>query len=130
MAEPREGRVQTKFQPKTLEILASVTPEMNYKELEANLLRLAKEELGETSCGGQFIEKEKWWWNQQETTKAKKNAFEKWQLSREEQGHEQYKFKKKESRKAVTIAKENAYEDLYQKRYAHRLGSNVCYSKS
>ena len=46
------------FLPKALEILASVTPELNYEELEANLLRLAKEELVETSGGGKFIEKE------------------------------------------------------------------------
>ena len=60
--------------PKAQEILASVKPEMNYEELEADLLRLAKEELGETSGGGQFIENEIWLWNQQvkEATKAKK----------------------------------------------------------
>ena len=46
------------FLPKALEILASVTQEMNYEELEANLLQLANEELGERSDGGQFIEKE------------------------------------------------------------------------
>ena len=105
------------FLPKALEILASVTPEMNYEELEANLLQLAKKELGETSSGEQFIEKETWWWNQQvtESSKAKKEAFKKWQLSGEEQGHEQYKVKKRESKKAVAIAKENAHEDLYQK---------------
>ena len=40
------------FLPKALEIVASVTPEMNYEELEAYLLQLAKEELGETSGGG------------------------------------------------------------------------------
>ena len=117
MAEPTEGRVQTKILPKALEILASVIPEMNYGELEANILQFAKEELGETSGGGQLIEKETWWWNQQvnESTKAKKYAFKKWRLSREEQDHEQYKVKKRESKKAVAIAKENAYEDLYQK---------------
>ena len=105
------------FLPKAQEILASVTPEMNYDKLEADLLRLAKEELGETSGGGQFIEKETWWWNQQvkEATKAKKDSFKKWQLSGEEQDREQYRVKKKEAKKAVAIAKENAYEDLYQK---------------
>ena len=46
-----------KFLPTALEILASVTPEMNYEALEANLLQLANEELGETSGGGQLIEK-------------------------------------------------------------------------
>ena len=53
---------------------------MNYEELEGDLLRLAKEELGETSGGGQFIEKETWWWNQQvnNVTKAKKKSFKKW----------------------------------------------------
>ena len=89
----------------------SVTPEMNYEE--ANLLRLAKEELGETPGGGQLIEKETWWWNQhvKEATKAKKDAFKKWQLSREEQDHDQNKVKKNVSKKAVAIAKENTYEE-------------------
>ena len=84
------------FLPKALEILAYVTPEMNYEELEANLLQLAKEELGETSGGGQFVENDTLWWNQQvkESTKATKDAFKKWQLSGEEQDHEQYKVKK------------------------------------
>ena len=53
------------FLPKAVEILAFVTPKMKYEELEANLLQLAKDELGDTSGGGQFIEKEIWWWNQQ-----------------------------------------------------------------
>ena len=44
--------------PKALEILASVTPEMNYEELEANLLQLAKEELGETPGGGRLIKRD------------------------------------------------------------------------
>ena len=43
--------------PKALEILAYVSPEMNYEELEANILQLAWDEFGETSGGGQFIEK-------------------------------------------------------------------------
>ena len=116
------------YLPKALEILASVTPEMNCEELEANLLQLAKEKLGETSGGGHFIEKETWWWSQQvkESTKAKKDAFKKWQLSGEEQDHEQYKVKKKESKKAVVIAKENAYEDLYQK-LDSREGTDMIY---
>ena len=40
MAEPIEGRVQSYISTKALEILASVTPEMNYEELKANLLQL------------------------------------------------------------------------------------------
>ena len=101
---------------------------MNYEELETNLLQLAKEELGETSGGGQLIEKETWWWNQQvkESTKVKKDAFKKRQLSGEEQDHEQYKVKKKEIQKAVAIAKENAYEDLYQK-LDSREGTDMIY---
>ena len=79
MVEPREGRVQTKRFTKSTRNTG--------EELEADLLRLAKEELGETSGGGQLIEKETWWWNQQvkEATKAKEDSFKKWQLSREEQ---------------------------------------------
>ena len=41
------------------------------------------------------------------------DAFKKWQLSGEEQDHVQYNVKKKESKIAVAIAKEN--EHLYQK---------------
>ena len=83
---------------------------MSYEELETNISRLAKEELGETSGCGQFIETEIWWWNQQvkEAIKAKKDDFRKRQLSGEEQDHEQYKVKKRESKKDVAIAKENA----------------------
>ena len=92
MVEPREGRVLSKAQ----EILAFVTPKMNYEELEADQFRLAKEELRDTSGGGQFLEKETWWWNQwvKKTTKAKTDSFEKWQHSGEKQDREPYKVKK------------------------------------
>ena len=65
--------------------------------------------------------------NQQvkESTKVKKDAFKKWQLSGEEQDHEQYKVKKKVSKK--DIAKENAYEDLYQK-LDSKEGTNMIYN--
>ncbi len=70
-------------------------------------MKYAKEELGETSGGGQFIEKETWWWNKhvKESTKAKKDAFKKWQHSGEEQHHEQYKVKKRESKKLKLLPK-------------------------
>ena len=61
-----------------------------------------------------------------ESTKAKKDAFKKWQLSGEEQDHEQYKVKKRESKNAVPIAKEKAYEDLHQK-LDSREGTYVIY---
>ena len=116
------------FLPKAQKMLAYVTPEMNYDKLEADLLRLAKEELGETSGGGQFIENETWWLHQQvkEATKAKKDSFTEWQLSGEDQDREQYKVKKKEAKKGEAIAKENAYEDLYQK-LDSREGTDMIY---
>ena len=63
------------------------------------------------------MEKETWWWTDQiqDATTAKKKAFKKWQLSKEDEDKEVYKTRKKECKKTVAIAKDEAYAELYEK---------------
>ena len=83
--------------------------DMEYKDLD-NCIS------GESYPGGLYVEKESWWLADQiqEAMTAKKEAFKKWQQSKDDEDKEVYKVTKKECKKAVTIAKEEAYADLYK----------------
>ena len=91
--------------------------DMEYKDVENRILDIAKSKLGESCPGGRYVEKETWWWTDQiqDATTAKKKAFKKWQLSKEDEDKEVYKTRKKECKKAVAIAKDEAYAELYEK---------------
>ena len=91
--------------------------DMEYKDVENRILDIAKSKLGESCPGGRYVEKETWWWTDQihDATTAKKKAFKKWQISKEDEDKEVYKTRKKECKKAVAIAKDEAYAELYEK---------------
>ena len=78
---------------------------------------LYKGVLGESYPGGRYVEKETRWWTYQiqEATTAKKEAFKKWPQSKDDEDKEVYKVTEKECKKAVAIAKEDAYAELYKK---------------
>jgi len=84
--------------------------------------RSTKETLGLSRGGGNRMEGA-WWWNKEvkEKVKAKKEAFAKFMSSSSEEERVQkklgYKAVKKVARKAVAIAKSQAFDRLY-----HRLG--------
>ena len=90
---------------------------MEYKDAENCIFDIAKSKLGESYPGGRYVEKETWWWTDQiqEATTAKKEAFKKWQQSKDDEDKEVYKVTNKECKKAVAIAKEEAYAELYKK---------------
>ena len=78
---------------------------------------IAKSKLGESYPGVRYMDNETWWWTDQilEVTTAKKEAFKKWQQSKDGEDKEVYKVTKKECKKVVAIAKEEAYAELYKK---------------
>ncbi len=75
---------------------------------------IAKSKLGESYPGVRYMDNETWWWTDQilEVTTAKKEAFKKWPQSKDDEDKEVYKVTEKECKKAVTIAKEEAYAEL------------------
>ena len=60
-------------------------------------------------------DRETWWWNEevQESIKEKKEAKKAWDKIRDENTKKIYKEKKSKAKKAVLMAKERAYNDLY-----------------
>ena len=85
-------------------------------EVVSNVLRIAaKETLGETS-GKAGRKEETWWWNEevQKAVEKKKEKKRMRDLNRCEKTIEEYKKANKEAKKAVAIAKEAVYKDLYK----------------
>ena len=79
------------------------------------MLRNGKEILGESS-GKIFENKETWWFNQevQTATKQKKEAKKRWEETQLEENRIAYKEKNKIAKRTVAIARNNAYDQLYQ----------------
>ena len=61
--------------------------DMEYKDVENSILDIAKSRLGESYPGGLYVEKEICWWTNQiqGATTAKKEAFKKWQQSKDDE---------------------------------------------
>ena len=95
----------------------SVTVQLDWKDIETILISTAKEVFGETSGKGAYNEKESWWWNDevQRTVINKKTAFKRYQQTKAEQDQRLYRKASKEAKKSVAIAKEHAFEELYDK---------------
>jgi len=87
----------------------------------ADCIRRSAREVLRVSRGGSGRMKGAWWWNEEVKgkVKAKQEMFKALMESRTEEEVEfnkvQYKIAKKEAKKAMTVAKNDAYERLYQK---------------
>ena len=89
---------------------------LDRQEINHILVETAKEVFGETSGKRTYTENETWWW-QEETRKAvalKRATFKEFQMNKSE-NKEEFREANRASRKAVRIAKDAAYEDLYTK---------------
>lgn len=78
------------------------------------ILRVAKEVLGESN--GKIMEnKESWWFNEevQKKTKLKKEAKKRWEQTQSDEDRQRYRECNKEAKKAVAIAKYEAYDQMY-----------------
>ena len=90
---------------------------LDWQEINQILVETAKEVFGETSGKGTYTEKETSWW-QEETRKAvalKRATLKQFQMNKSDENKEKFREANRASRKAVRIAKDAAYEDLYAK---------------
>ena len=79
------------------------------------ILRVAREILGESS-GKIFENKETWWFKEEvkDATKQKRETKKRWEDTQMEEDHIAHKEAKKLAKKVVAIAKDRAYDQLYQ----------------
>ena len=81
------------------------------------MLRKTAETVLEVTFWKRKGDKETWWWNEevQKSINEKKEAKKAWDKLRDENTKKVYKEKKSKAKKAVAMAKERAYDDLYAK---------------
>jgi hypothetical protein len=77
---------------------------------------VASEEFGVTK-GGKREAKETWWWNEkvQKAIKERKDCFRRTHLDRSADNVEWYKVAKKTEKRAVSEARDQMYDGLYQR---------------
>ena len=97
-------------------------------KIQEILVSTAKEKLGQTSGKGAYNEKESLWGNDdtRRTAKAKEEAFKAYQKDKSEEQHCAYKEANNAAKRAVAIAKEEAYDELYTK-LDTREGAKIIY---
>jgi hypothetical protein len=78
--------------------------------------KVASKEFGVTK-GGKRETKETWWWNEkvQNAIKEKKECFRRMHLDRSVDNIERYKVPKKTAKRAVSEARGQIYDRLYQR---------------
>ena len=81
----------------------------------AEMLRKTAETVLGVTFGKEKGDRGTWWWNEevQESIKEKKEAKKAWDKIRDENTKKIYKEKKSKAKKAVTMAKGRAYDNLY-----------------
>ena len=89
----------------------------NMWENMANCIRKVVSEVLGVTKGGRCVDKDTWWWNEevQRNIKEKKKRYRRLFHDRSVDNIEKYKEAKKIAKRAVSVAKGRAYEDLYQR---------------
>ncbi|RZB55499.1 Villin-4 isoform D [Glycine soja] len=79
------------------------------------IIKVAKETLGESRGFGPRG-KESWWWNEsvQSKVRVKKECFKEWSRCRNSETWDKYKIARNETKKAVSEARAQAFDGLYQ----------------
>ena len=83
--------------------------------MATNVRKVALEVCGLTKGSGGEA-KDPWWWNEevQRAIKEKKECYRRLYHDRSVDNIEKYKVAKKTAKRAISVAKGRAYEDLYQ----------------
>lgn len=105
------------FSTELQEMLSSETDILgNWPRITEKMRDTAKEVLGETK-GGQKKDRETWWWKDtvQESIKRKKEAKKKYDRTEMEEDKREYDESRRQAKREVAKAKEEAYQDLYHK---------------
>ena len=86
-----------------------------WDKMATNIRKVASEVCGVTKGRGREA-KDTWWWNEevQRAIKEKKECYRRLYHDRSVDNIEKYKVAKKTAKRAVSVAKGRAYEDLYQ----------------
>jgi hypothetical protein len=98
-----------------------------WMKMSTYIRNVASEEFGVTK-GGKRKTKETWWWNEkvQNAIKEKKECFRHMHLNRSVNNIERYKVTKKTVKRAVSEARGQMYDGLYQ-RLGTKEGENDIY---
>ena len=86
-----------------------------WDKMATNIRKVASEVCGVTKGSGGEA-KDTWWWNEevQRAIKEKKECYRRLYHDRSVDNIEKYKVAKKTAKRAVSVANDRAYEDLYQ----------------
>ncbi|RZC03247.1 2-keto-3-deoxy-L-rhamnonate aldolase [Glycine soja] len=86
-----------------------------WNKMSQEIIKVAKETLGESRGFGPRG-KESWWWNEnvQSKVRAKKECFKEWSRCRNSETWDKYKIARNETKKAVSEARAQAFDGLYQ----------------
>ena len=107
----KKEEARTEYQASVTTKLDEIGLDLNWSKIQEILVSTAKEKLGQTSGKGAYNEKESLWWNDdtRRATKAKEEAFKAYQKDKSEEQHCAYKEANKAAKRAVAMAKEEAY---------------------
>ena len=86
-----------------------------WERMAHEIKKVAKETLGESRGFGPRG-KESWWWNDsvQSKVRIKRDCFKDWSKCKNAETWDKYKIARKEAKKAVSEARTQAFEGLYQ----------------
>ncbi|KAL5146330.1 Craniofacial development protein 2 [Glycine soja] len=86
-----------------------------WNKMSQEIIKVAKETLGESRGFGPRG-KESWWWNEsvQSKVRVKKECFKEWSRCRNSETWDEYKIARNETKKAVSEARAQAFDGLYQ----------------
>ncbi|KAH1198785.1 Craniofacial development protein 2 [Glycine max] len=86
-----------------------------WNKMSQEIIKVAKEMLGESRGFGPRG-KESWWWNEnvQSKVRVKKECFKEWSRCRNSETWDKYKIARNETKKAVSEARAQAFDGLYQ----------------
>ncbi|KAH1257526.1 Transposon TX1 uncharacterized protein [Glycine max] len=86
-----------------------------WNKMSQEIIKVAKETLGESRGFGPRG-KESWWWNEnvQSKVRVKKECFKEWSRGRNSETWDKYKIARNETKKAVSEARAQAFDRLYQ----------------
>ncbi|KAL5153945.1 Craniofacial development protein 2 [Glycine soja] len=86
-----------------------------WNKMSQEIIKVAKETLGESRGFGPRG-KESWWWNEnvQSKVRVKNECFKEWSRCRNSETWDKYKIARNETKKAVSEARAQAFDGLYQ----------------
>ena len=124
----KKEKARAEYQAPVTTKLDEIGLDLDWNKIKEILISTAKEKLGQTSGKGAYNEKESLWWNEdtRRATTAKEEAFKAYQKYMSEEQHCAYKEANKAAKRAVAMAKEEAYEELYA-RLDTREGAKIIY---